>query len=104
MYLYGKEISGVVLLSAYRHRTDARRLKRNKGYDLYDFMSSVLTNYHTHPIEETPEHIFGYNEKNAFGLLHFDTRLDDPKLTFEIVNIDNESIWSMDLHLNQLKD
>ncbi len=103
-YLYDNEISGVVLLSADRHRTDARRLKRNQGYDLYDFMSSVLTNYHTHPVVDTPEHIFGYNENNAFGLLHFDTGLDDPKLTFEIINIDNESIWSMDLNLSQLKD
>jgi alkaline phosphatase D len=103
-YLYDNNISGVVLLSADRHRTDARRISRNRGYDLYDFMSSVLTNYHTHPLVETPELIFGYNENNAFGLLHFDTKLEDPKMTFEIVNIDNESIWSTDLNLSQLKD
>ena len=29
------------------------------------------------------EFIFGYNENNAFGLPHFDARLDDPKLTFD---------------------
>jgi alkaline phosphatase D len=62
-YLNENDISGVVLLSADRHRTDARRIKRGNGYDLYDFMSSVLTNYHTHPVVETPELIFGYNEK-----------------------------------------
>ncbi len=103
-FLYDNKISGVVLLSADRHRTDARRISRKKGYDLYDFMSSVLTNYHTHPLVETPELIFGYNEKNAFGLLHFDTTLDDPKMIFEIVNIDNESIWSTDINLSRLKD
>lgn len=103
-YLYDNDIEGVVLLSADRHRSDARRITRNNGYDLYDFMSSVLTNYHTHPVVETPGLLFGYNEKNAFGLLHFDTSLDDPKMTFEIVNIDDESIWKMDLNLSQLRN
>ena len=103
-FIHDNNISGAVMLSADRHRTDARRINRERGYDLYDFMSSVLTNYHTHPVVETPGLLFGYNEKNSFGLLHFDTKLDDPKLTFEIVNIDNESIWSMDLRLSQLKD
>jgi hypothetical protein len=67
-------------------------------------MSSVLTNYHTHQIVSTPGLLYGYHDNNSFGLLHFDTLADDPKLTFEIVNIDNESIWSMDLTLNQLKN
>ena len=31
--------------------------------------------------------LFGYNEKNGFGLLHFNTEADDPSVTFEIVNI-----------------
>lgn len=43
-------------------------------------------------------------EKNSFALLHFDTRAEDPTLRFEIVNIDSESIWTMDLALSQLPD
>ena len=96
------EIDGVVLISADRHRTDARRISRDQGYDLYDFMSSILTNYHTHPVLETDELLFGYNENNSFGLLHFDTAQDDPMLMFEIVNIDNESIWTRELRLSEL--
>ncbi len=103
-FLDEQGVSGVVLLSADRHRTDARRITREKGYDLYDFMSSILTNYHTHPVVSTPGLLFGYNDKNSFGLLHFDTLASDPKLTFEIVNIDNESIWSHELTLSQLSD
>ena len=91
------------MLSADRHRSDVRYIPRENGYDLYEFMSSVLTNYHTHPLVETPELIFGYNEDNSFGLVHFDTTADDPKMTFEIVTINNESIWSMDLKLSKLK-
>jgi hypothetical protein len=99
-----KAIHMVIMLSADRHRSDVRRITREKGYDLYDFMSSVLTNYHTHKIIETPELIFGYNEDNSFGMIHFDTRTDDPKMTFEIVTIDDKSVWSMDLKLSQLKN
>jgi len=103
-FLHEHGVSGVVLLSGDRHRSDARRIPREKGYDLYDFLSAGLTNYHTHPVVSTPGLLFGYNEKNSFGLLHFDTAAEDPKLTWEIVNIDGESIWSFDLTLSRLTD
>ncbi|MCA1747864.1 MAG: alkaline phosphatase D family protein, partial [Bacteroidales bacterium] len=103
-FLYKNNISGVTVLSADRHRSDVRRIPREKGYPFYEFMSSMLTNYHTHPVVETPELIFGYNEDNTFGLLHFNTMTDDPTITFEIVTIDNKSVWSMDIELSQLKD
>jgi len=102
-FLHENNISGVAILSADRHRSDVRMVPRKNGYDLYEFMSSVLTNYHTHPVVKTPALIFGYNEDNTFGLVHFNTKADDPKMTFEIVTIDNESIWSMDIKLSQLK-
>jgi alkaline phosphatase D len=102
-FLHDNHISGVTVISADRHRSDVRRIPRGEGYMLYEFMSSVLTNYHTHPVVETPELIFGYNEDNSFGLVHFDTKANDPKMTFEIVTIDNETIWSMDIKLSQLK-
>ena len=66
-----ERIDGVVLLSADRHRSDARLIPRPGGYALYDFMSSRLTNFHTH--ELVPGAIFDYNEKCSFGLLTFDT-------------------------------
>lgn len=63
-----------------------------------------MTNYHTHPVVSTPGLLFGYNEKNPFALLHFDTQADDPTLTYAIVNIDNQSIWSLELTRSQLTD
>ena len=101
-FLHENNISGVAVISADRHRSDVRTIPREKGYHMFEFMSSILTNYHTHTVTETPELIFGYNEDNSFGLIHFDTALDDPKLTFEIVTITSESIWSMDLKLSEL--
>jgi alkaline phosphatase D len=103
-FVYEQGISGVALLSGDRHRSDARRITRPNGYDLYDLLSAGLTNYHTHPVVETPGLLFGYNEKNSFALLHFDTLAEDPTLTYEIVNIDNQSIWSLELTLSQLTD
>ncbi len=101
-FLYEQGISGVALISGDRHRSDARRITRDRGYDLYDFLSAGLTNYHTHPVVSTPGLLFGYNEKNSFALLHFDTAAEDPTLRYEIVNIDGESIWSHQLTLSQL--
>ncbi len=83
-------LNGVVLLSADRHRSDARKIERPSGYALYDFMSSHSTNVHTH--ELVPGALFGYNEKCSFGLLTCDTKRADPQITYAIVNIDGKII------------
>ncbi len=93
-------ISGVFIISADRHRSDAWRIER-PGYDLYEFESSKLTNIHTHPVMGGA--LFGYNKKCSFGLLKFDTMADDPNVTYSIINIDNEKIHEMKLKLSQLK-
>ena len=37
-----------------------------------------------------PNALFGYNEKQSFGLVTFNTTLTDPTVTYKIVSIDNE--------------
>lgn len=101
-FLHENEINGVVLISGDRHRSDARRIDRENGYALYDFMSAIPTNYHTHPIVDGPGMLFGHNEKNTFGMLRFDTTVEDPEVTYEIIDIDGESIWSHKLQLSEL--
>ena len=81
-------IEGVVLLSADRHRSDARLIDRPNGYPLYEFESSRLTNEHVHQL--MPGALVAYNEKQSFGLLSFDTTKPDPTITYRIVSIDNE--------------
>jgi alkaline phosphatase D len=98
------EISGVVLISGDRHRSEARRIDRENGYALYDFMSAIPTNYHTHPVVDGPGMLFGHNEDNTFGMLRFDTTLEDPELIYEIIDIDGKSIWSHKLRLSVLSD
>ncbi|GAH58970.1 unnamed protein product, partial [marine sediment metagenome] len=99
-FLEANKIDGVILISADRHRSEARTIERQNGYTLYEFESSRLTNVHTHSL--IPGAIFGYNEKCSFGLLTFDTTVPDPQLTYQIINIDNETVHTLSLGKSQL--
>jgi alkaline phosphatase D len=92
-FLAANKISGVILLSADRHRSDAWKIEHPDIYPLYEFSSSRLTNQHFH--ELMPNALFGYNEKQSFGLLTFETGSSDPKITFQIYSIDDEQIHSL---------
>ncbi|MFP6899768.1 MAG: alkaline phosphatase D family protein, partial [Opitutales bacterium] len=76
-------IGGVILLSADRHRTDVYEIKRPKGYTLYEFETSKLTDNHTHGTKK--EAIFSYNKGNFFGLPDFDLTKTDPEVTFRCI-------------------
>ncbi|MHC4336916.1 MAG: alkaline phosphatase D family protein [Planctomycetota bacterium] len=99
-FLESNKINGVILISADRHRSDARRIDRKNGYPFYEFESSRLTNQHVHRL--VPGAIFGYNKKQSFGLLTFDTTEPDAKVTYQIVSIDNEVVHSLTLKLSEL--
>ena len=84
------DIEGVFIIAADRHRSDAWRIPRPGGYPLYEFMSSRLTNIHSHKLlTDNPNCLFGFSP-NAYGRLVFDTTLPDPEVTYEIVSIDGE--------------
>lgn len=99
-FLAENRIEGVILVSADRHRSDAWRIDRANGYPLYEFESSRLTNEAIHKL--MPEALFGYNKKQSFGLLSFDTRIPDPTVTYQIVSIDNEVVAELTLNRSQL--
>jgi len=100
-----QQINGVILMAADRHRSDLRKIRRPNGYDLYEVMSSRLTNVHTHDLMENAkgsEFIMGYNETCSFGLLEFDATAEDPHVSYSIVSIDDRVIDSRTLTLSQL--
>ena len=99
-FLEANKIDGVILLSADRHRSDIWKIERPNRYDLYEFESSKLTNIHTHGL--MPGRLFGYNKKCSFGLLSFDTTIPDPQVTYRIISIDNEVIYTFSLKSSQL--
>jgi alkaline phosphatase D len=100
-FLTANEVEGVLFIAADRHRSDAWKTEREGDYPIYEFMSSRLTNIHTHKIMEAS--LFGYNEKCSFGQLDFNTELPDPELTYRIFNIDNEEIHSLTLKRSELE-
>lgn len=99
-FIEENKIEGVLLISADRHRSDAWKIERPKGYTMYDWMSSKLTNIHTHNIMEGS--LFGYNKKCSFGTIEFDTTAEDPSVTYSVKNIDNKEIHKMTLYKSQL--
>lgn len=101
-FIEQEKINGVLLIAADRHRTDIRKIKREKGYDFVEFQSSRLTNRHTHGVVKTPGLVFGYNKKCSFGRIDFDTTLKDPLITMTIVNIDGEELHTTKLPLSEL--
>lgn len=100
-FLEREQIGGVILLSADRHRSDVYVIERPKGYNLYEFESSKLTNDHTHPTKE--EALFSYNEGTFFGLLRFDTTKPNPEVTFQCVTADDEVVYELTLPRSQLQ-
>jgi len=99
-FLESNKIDGVILISADRHRSDIWKIERPDWYDLHEFESSKLTNIHTHKI--MPGSLFGYNKKCSFGRLQFDTTIPDPQVTYKIISIDNEVIYTFSLKKSQL--
>ena len=99
------KINGVLLMAADRHRSDMRKIVRPNGYDLYEVMSSRLTNVHTHGLMENAkgsEFIMGYNEKCSFGRIDFDTTAKSPTITYTMINIDGENVGTQALDLKTL--
>lgn len=102
-FIETNKIEGVLLMSADRHRSDAWKISRPNGYDLYEFNSSRLTNQHVHQTMEKQGAIFSYNKPQSFGLVTFDTTLEDPQVTYEVVNIDGEKPHSITVKRSELK-
>ena len=86
-------------------RSDLRRIERPRSYDLYEVMSSRLTNVHTHSLVKDAtgsKFIMGYNKKCSFGVLEFDTTIPDPKVEYRIVNINNKTVDTRVILASQL--
>ena len=96
-----EKIGGVILLSADRHRTDVYEIKRPKGYTLYEFETSKLTNRHTHGTRK--QAIFSYNKGHFFGMLTFDLVPSDPTVTFRCITKDSKTVYTLTLKRSQLQ-
>lgn len=100
-YLAEREIAGVLLLSADRHRSDAWKIERESAYDLLEFNSSRLTNQHVHGVMQRA--IFSYNAKQSFGLVDLDTTATPPTATYRVITIDGEEVERLRAPLDALR-
>ena len=100
-FLTENNIKGVLLMSADRHRSDLWKIERSDDYALYEFNSSRLTNQHVHKTMD--EAIYSYNAKQSFGTVDFDTKADDPKVTYAVHSIDGEQIYKFTVKRSQLE-
>jgi alkaline phosphatase D len=94
-----KEIRGVVLMSADRHRTEVWEIEWDGSLTLYEFTSSRLTNMHFH--DTVPGAIFSYNDPQSFGILEFNTEKKFPKVLFKIVNLYGEKVYEESFLIEQ---
>jgi alkaline phosphatase D len=104
-FIENQKVEGVVLLSGDRHRADVWRIERDDGYDLYEFQNARLTNVHTHsPVEGRARHypLYSYNDRPHFGRLRFDTTQTDPSITYDIINIQGETVHSTTIYRSML--
>jgi alkaline phosphatase D len=99
-FLADKNISGVVLVSSDRHRSDLLKNERPNGYTLHEFNSGLLTNDSVHPTLPTAE--FSYNEHPCFGLLTFDTTTPDATVTYRIIDINGDEHLNFTVHEGDL--
>ncbi|BDD12692.1 alkaline phosphatase (plasmid) [Fulvitalea axinellae] len=101
-FLSDNKIEGVLLLSSDRHRHDAWKTEREGSYPLYEFASGRMSNIHYHEIRN--QSLFGYNEKNGFGLVKFVTDTEMPYVEYSVVTIDDETISKIRVNLHQLQE
>lgn len=102
-FIERNKIEGVVLMSADRHRSDAWRIERPKGYDFTEFNSSRLTNQHVHPEMHKQGALISYNKKQSFGLVEFDTAAKDPTVKYMVINIDGKKIADISVKRSALR-
>ena len=102
-FIAKEKISGVVILSADRHRSDAYKIDSGIDgmYPLYECQSSRLTNQHVHGLIKHA--LFGYNKKQSFGRVDFDLTAQDPTFRYTIISIDGEPVYSLELKLSELQ-
>jgi alkaline phosphatase D len=101
-FITEQKIGGVFVLAADRHRSDAWKNKRpGTAYPIYEFMSSKMTNVHTHKIIDGC--LFGYNAKPSFGEVIFDFTKNDPVAVYTAYSIDDENVGSVNIVLSELQ-
>ena len=93
--------NGVILLTGDSHRAEFSRVDDKLPYPLWEVNSSGLTeNARSRPPNKN--RIGKMFVEDNFGLIRFDWKLEDPQITMEIRDPDNDLVMQNTLRLSQL--
>lgn len=97
-------IGGVLLVSGDRHGARGFRIPRPSGFEFYEFEPASLGGRSGPPAQkqEWDTQLFGFSDQFAFGEFTFDTRADDPTVTFRLIDEDEKELYSLKLTRSQL--
>ena len=96
---------GIVFLSGDRHWCEVSRVDGPLGYPLYDFTASSMTQVHPRGTPTPNDYRFlkkTYHQPNV-GRLHIDWQLDDPSLSFQIVDVAGATQLEHQIQLSELR-
>lgn len=98
-------IAGVLLISGDRHGARGFKIKRPSGFEFYEFGAASL-GVDRGPKAFAPDRsaqLFGYDGGLlAFGEFTFDTRKQDPEVTFRLINNEGKVLEEHTLTRSQL--
>ena len=97
-------IPGVLLISGDRHGSRGMRIPRPSGFNFYEFQVASLGALAGPPATrpEWTNQFYGISGGYAFGEFTFDTKPDDPEVTFRLIGEDGKYIHEMTLKRSQL--
>ncbi len=98
-------ISGVLLISGDRHGARGFKIPRPSGFNFYEFGAASLGGLGGQP-DTTPAwkevQLYGTSKVFAFGEFTFNTKLQDPTVTFRLIQDTGKEIYSLELKKSQL--
>lgn len=97
-------IGGVLLISGDRHGTRGFKIPRPSGFEFYEFECAGLGGrVGPDPINsEWKTQLFGLSGEYAFGEFTFNTTLQDPTVTFRLINERGTIYYELTLNRSQL--
>jgi len=98
------KIGGVILISGDRHGARGFKIPRPSGYNFYEFEPASLGGRTGPPPINTEwkTQLFGISGIYAFGEFTFNTTLDDPEVTFRLIQDRGTVLYEITLTRSQL--
>ena len=97
-------IGGVLLISGDRHGARGFRIPRPSGFSFHEFEAASLGG-RKGPAVTDPEwttQLYGFESVYAFGEFTIDATLDDPEVTYRLIQDDGAELYSITLKRSQL--